>query len=155
VEGISRREFAKRCGCSEGTIRQAIKAGRLTPFADGSLDPELVVSFHDAGATETLSDAILRKERALARLRELEVDRELGRLCEVDMVLAAVASEYAGVRNKLLSIGSTMAPQLAICTDAGQCQALVDAAIHRALNQLSADDTFQRVRSRAAIDAKV
>ncbi|MBB5457757.1 hypothetical protein [Paraburkholderia sp. Cpub6] len=40
---VSIRKFARREGGSEGTVRQAIKAGRLAAaLADGSLDPGLI-----------------------------------------------------------------------------------------------------------------
>lgn len=42
MAGISIREFARRDGCSEGTVRKALKAGRLAALADGTLDPELI-----------------------------------------------------------------------------------------------------------------
>lgn len=37
--GISRREYARRRGCSEGAVRKAIAAGRITLEADGTIDP--------------------------------------------------------------------------------------------------------------------
>ena len=41
MHGISRREFAKRDGCSESLVRRGIKQGRLSAFPDGSIDPAL------------------------------------------------------------------------------------------------------------------
>jgi hypothetical protein len=40
--GISRREFARLDGCSEGRVRQGISEGRLPVLADDSLDKALV-----------------------------------------------------------------------------------------------------------------
>jgi hypothetical protein len=37
--GLSRREFAKSEGASEGAVRYALKQGRLVARADGTLDP--------------------------------------------------------------------------------------------------------------------
>src|SRR4029450_11571781 len=42
VQGISIREFARREKCSDTLVRKAIKAGSLTMFSDGTLDPALV-----------------------------------------------------------------------------------------------------------------
>lgn len=40
--GISVREFARRDGCDDKLVRRAIASGKLQPFPDGTLDPELV-----------------------------------------------------------------------------------------------------------------
>ncbi len=40
--GVSRRECAKIIGVTEAAIRKAIKAGRVSVEADGTLDPEAV-----------------------------------------------------------------------------------------------------------------
>lgn len=37
--GISRREYARRRGCSESGVRKAIASGRITLEADGTIDP--------------------------------------------------------------------------------------------------------------------
>jgi hypothetical protein len=37
--GLSRREFAKSEGCTEGAVRYALKQGRLAARPDGTLDP--------------------------------------------------------------------------------------------------------------------
>ncbi|MGF6309947.1 hypothetical protein ABIB82_004056 [Bradyrhizobium sp. i1.8.4] len=37
--GLSRREFAKREGYTEGAVRNALKGGRLVALPDGTLDP--------------------------------------------------------------------------------------------------------------------
>ena len=38
--GISLRAYARMRGCTEGAVRKAIAAKRITPNADGSIDPE-------------------------------------------------------------------------------------------------------------------
>jgi hypothetical protein len=43
-EGISIREFARRDGVSDTLVHQALKAGHLEKFPDGSMDPDLVGS---------------------------------------------------------------------------------------------------------------
>lgn len=37
--GISRREYARRRGCSESAVRKAIASGRISTEADGTIDP--------------------------------------------------------------------------------------------------------------------
>jgi hypothetical protein len=37
--GVSRREFAKQIGVSEGAVRKAIQTGRIEALPDGTIDP--------------------------------------------------------------------------------------------------------------------
>lgn len=39
--GVSNRAYARLKGVSESSVRKAIKTGRLTPLADGTLDPNV------------------------------------------------------------------------------------------------------------------
>jgi hypothetical protein len=70
TDGITIREFARREGCSEGTVRKAIKAGRLAVLVDGSLDPALVGTWRAGQAdaphgthTGTQPDTCVPQER--------------------------------------------------------------------------------------------
>ena len=38
--GVSLRAYARMRGCTEGAVRKAIATKRITPNADGTLDPE-------------------------------------------------------------------------------------------------------------------
>ena len=38
--GVSIRGYARMRGCSEGAVRKAIAAKRITPNPDGTIDPE-------------------------------------------------------------------------------------------------------------------
>ena len=38
--GVSIRAYARMRGCSESAVRKAIASKRITPEADGSIDPE-------------------------------------------------------------------------------------------------------------------
>ncbi len=38
--GISIRAYGRHRGVSDAAVRKAIKAGRITPEADGTIDPE-------------------------------------------------------------------------------------------------------------------
>jgi 5-methylcytosine-specific restriction endonuclease McrA len=49
IEGISRREFARRNGCSDTAIRKRIRSGKLPVRPDGLLDPRLVGLVFDRG----------------------------------------------------------------------------------------------------------
>lgn len=44
--GLSNREAAKVAGCSHVAIGKAIRTGRLTPLADGSVDPDVLAAWN-------------------------------------------------------------------------------------------------------------
>ncbi|WP_162783401.1 hypothetical protein [Devosia naphthalenivorans] len=79
------------------------------------------------------------KENYLALLRQLEYDRESGAVAEINDVVTAVVTEYALVRNKLLNIGSRIAPRVAVLKSADEIKALIDKEVALALEELSLD----------------
>jgi hypothetical protein len=79
------------------------------------------------------------KENYAAKLRQLEYDRESGLVAEVDDVVMAVASELSLVRNKLLNIGSRVAPRVAVMRSAEEIKAMIDAEVVLALEELTLD----------------
>ena len=90
-------------------------------------------------ATWSKAEAERVKENFAALLKQLEFDRESGRVVEIDDVVVAVAAEYALVRNKLLNIGSRVAPKVAVLQSAEEIKALVDEEVVLALKELSID----------------
>lgn len=90
------------------------------------------------------ADAERVKENYAARLKQLEFDRESGKVVEIDDVVVAVASEYAVVRNRLLGIGSKVAPDLTTLQSAEEIKAIIDAEVTEALNQLTVDVDGER-----------
>lgn len=94
----------------------------------------------DADAKWSKAEAERVKENYAARLKQLEYDRESGAVVEIDDVVVAVASEYAVVRNKLLDIGTKVAPRAAVLKSAEEIKALIDAAVIEALEELTIDD---------------
>lgn len=168
VEGISIREFARRAGCDEKVVRRKVVSQHLPALADGKLDPRHVdqdwrggvsafpdLSADDADA-ETLEEAAARividegavwskaeaervKENYAAKLRQLEYDRESALVAEIEDVVIAVATELALVRNKLLNIGSRVAPRIAVMNSAEAIKAMIDAEVVLALQELTLD----------------
>ena len=41
MQGISKREFAKRDGCDEARVRRGVARGELETLRDGSINPKL------------------------------------------------------------------------------------------------------------------
>lgn len=92
------------------------------------------------GAKWTKAEAERIKENYVALLRQLEFERESGLVVEIEDVVVAVASEYAVVRNRLLGIGSKVAPSVAVLKSAEEIKAIIDEEVIAALNELAIDD---------------
>lgn len=174
VDGISIREFARRAGCDEKVVRRKVKTEHIQLLADGTIDPAYLIvdwrkgdqlpadSDEPVADTQSLRDEAARmvsadgnelwskadaekvKENYAARLKQLEYDRESGLVVPIDDVIVAVASEYAVVRNKLLGIGSKVAPTVATLLDAEEIKAIIDAEVIEALQQLTVDVDGER-----------
>ena len=108
---------------------QAASIRHGDPFADPS------------DAPETIEQAQLRKESALADKHELAAAKEAGLLVPVDEVAAIVAEENARVRARLLGIPNELRPLLLthLGNDrkaAEQCVSRAEAIIHEALAEV-------------------
>ena len=178
--GISVRDFARREGCSDTSVRKALKVGRLHLLADGTIDPALVgLAWRKANRRksakparkytdpipeepeppapadlEELADQVVNiegrapyslveaeriKANYLGLLRQLQYDRESGAVAPIDEIAAAVASEYAIVRNRLLGLGVKLAPRIVLIREPERARALIDAEVIAALEGLTLD----------------
>ncbi|MBY3434833.1 hypothetical protein [Rhizobium laguerreae] len=90
------------------------------------------------------ADAEKVKENYAARLKQLEYDKESGIVVAIDDVVVAVASEYAVVRNRLLGIGSKVAPTISVLQSPEEIKAIIDAEVVEALSQLTVDVDGER-----------
>jgi len=118
----------------------------------GILLPEVTDGDDDTGVEEAFArmvangqallskaDAERVKENYAALLKQLEYDRQAGSVAEIDDVVVAVASELALVRNRLLNIGSKVAPRLVALRSAEEIKEMIDEEVIAALNELTID----------------
>lgn len=128
--GLSKRAFARREGCHESTVREAIRNKRLAVLPDDTIDPALVGSPWKGrnmkrrpgagGAGDapqaghgTLDEAIRRKETALATLREQEVAEKAGKLVDAAAVRTELFRIARQERDALLNWPARAAPLMA------------------------------------------
>jgi len=84
-----------------------------------------------------LDAARLRKLEADAKMAELRYAIEVGQLIRTEDAMGIMAKSISGARAKLLSVAPKLAPLLALEDSASGCQALVEAEIHAALEELA------------------
>lgn len=167
---ISQAEYARRRGVDPTTVRDAIRAGRIT-LIDGRIDPDVAdvqwarntrarvgsgqapassSAAHAQGAgeggaataarPETYEEARRRREMAEAALAELKLMEQMGDLVRVAAVRSAVAKLAAGLREGLMQIPSRLAPVLAAETDAAAVHDQIAAELRQVLEQVTSAD---------------
>lgn len=125
------------------------KANRRTPklkpdalVARDSETPEQAaerIVIDQGHAPHSLAEAERIKENYLAKLKQLEYDLKSGEVVRVADVMKVVASQYAIVRNRLLSIPAEVAPRVAILSSATEVLAFLQAEIVQTLEALALD----------------
>ena len=106
----------------------------------GLTDEEIISGEGKRGANgETLAAAQLRKEQALADLRELEVQQKRGELIELKTAVLAGASMAQMTRQRMMTIPNALAGLLASTTDEREIKRLLDSEITKQLEHLSND----------------
>jgi phage terminase Nu1 subunit (DNA packaging protein) len=95
-------------------------------------------------ASPDLDAARLRKENALAEKYELQVERERGELLVAERVERDWLQSAQVIRNKLIGLPASVAPQLEGMT-AAEMQTLLETRVNEILNELAdgfeADET--------------
>jgi phage terminase Nu1 subunit (DNA packaging protein) len=90
-----------------------------------------------------IDEAKRRKLAAEAAIVELDLAKRRGEVIEVEEIAALVGDEYANVRAKLLSIPVKLAPLVSVSDDALECKDLIERGINEALEELTADGTYE------------
>lgn len=90
----------------------------------------------DGRTGETKIQAELRKEVALASLRELELRQKSGELVDVGHVNAWMGTCIVAARNALLRVGPELRDRLAAETDPVRIEGLINGEVERALGML-------------------
>lgn len=152
--GMSIRAYAKHRGVSHTAVQKAVRAGRITPEADGSIEPTTADADWNANtrpgqsgvAVGTNSESDARHEdyavsRAIreeyeAKLKKLEYEKASGQLVERDTVTAHVFTLARGTRDRLLQIPRRVAARVAAESDPRTVEDILDESIREALVDL-------------------
>ena len=154
------REFARRHGVSKQSVMNWKRRGYVVSTAGGHIDGEGSDALlaqraptYRGGTTRaasaagngnghgerehgSMADALLRKEEALAELRELQLDRESGRVVAVEDVVKQIRGALALVRAHLLRLGQTISSRAASCAGPAALRAMVDAEVSNVMAAL-------------------
>lgn len=154
-------------GLSEGAIRKAIKAGRISVLADGLIDVEAAasalarntdfekkhrprVSSPPPTAPENLPEMPeppaspiyeqrTRVEAARAQLLEIELQEKRETLIQKAATEVAYGAKISATRDGLLSVADRLTPILAAESDPLKIHAILTAAIIEAMRLLSVE----------------
>jgi hypothetical protein len=85
----------------------------------------------------SMHEARRREMVAAAKLREIALAREAGKVSDNAEVAEKVGKRLSIVRTRMLAIAPKLASRLAAAATAEQCHALVDAEVRDALTELS------------------
>lgn len=104
--------------------------------SDGSLEPE-----------ETLEQAILRKTKAEADLKELQLAHEQAQVVSISDLERVLASANRSIQTQILSLPAGLAPQLMGMDDRQKIHALIDRSCRSLLSNLANIDAVREART--------
>ncbi|MBS0364915.1 MAG: hypothetical protein JSR67_03715 [Proteobacteria bacterium] len=149
--GLSLKAYARRRGVTPKAVRKHRDSGRIPVGEDGKFDPKAADAAWQenvrqpvggrgrgqARRSATLSDSIARKERALADLRELELQQKSAELVEISAVRRSVLAAVGGARDMLLGLADRLAPVLVGRTDEREVHDLLTDEMRRACDEVA------------------
>lgn len=146
---VNQRQIAEINGVSAQTIRDWISSGLPTRKGlkgERLYLPSEVIRWReeraervalDSVAVTDIDEAKRRKMAAEAAMAELELATRRGEVAEIAVVADEVGAALASCRGRLIGIGATTAPRLAVASGAVEMRRIVDEAIHDALEEIS------------------
>jgi excisionase family DNA binding protein len=99
---------------------------------------------------ETFNEALARKTRAEADLKELQLARERGEVAAIADVERVLASANKSIQTLMLAMPSSLAPQLIGLADRAKIYAVIDRDVRATLSNLASIDAVRQ--SRAAVE---
>lgn len=163
AELISQAEYARRRGVDPTSVRDAIRAGRIT-LIEGKIDPSVADvqwqtntrrraravdetpaahpvlgegGYAYTGAVPDYNESRARREAAEAEKAELELAQLRGQLVSVDEVRASLQRRIAGVREALLQLPARVVPLLVANPDAASMDRLLREELTAAMQQIA------------------
>lgn len=149
------RELAREAGVSPALVSRKLRAGKSprqimleaearrqqqaapsTPASPPST-PAIVTTKSRSMIDGTFAEAQLRKESALADLRELELAEKRRDLLSASEVSTAIHELIATSKSKLLLIGDELGDRISAESDPIKCREMIAAEIRAALQELS------------------
>lgn len=164
VELITQADYARRRGVTRAAVTRAVKAGRITIFDDGLIDPVVAdVQWQsntrarvDSGraATEVASapldgygrpdgdpekrdyfDYRAMREKAEAEMAQRANLKDAGVLVELETVKRGVFDVVRAARDTLMSVGQLAAPRCIGLADSRQIEHVISQETRRALEE--------------------
>ena len=166
---LSIRAYARHRGITDGAVRKAIKAGRITKNKNDKIDSELAdkewskntdtAQIKKSEAKEQTQDSSnisspsnplsvgpsYQQSRAIkeaynAKLTRLQFEKESKKLISVDEVKISAFNTARMTRDRILNIPDRVIPQLVGKTDIHEMKELLKLELVKALEELSKND---------------
>jgi len=136
-EGIASVEPVGTLATTEGSSANAEPRGGNSPAA-----PEFVLAPPAAPAAPAMgamAEASLRKEQAEARLKELRLEEEEGRLIDIGTIGQELSRLVRECRDNMLGMASRLAPRVASIADERQVHLLLTDEIEQCLHKVASE----------------
>jgi len=131
-QAMRQQELAKQRGVS----RQAIHVNKgVIKRPDGTVDEDATKTI--AMIREDAERESLRKERAMADLKEMAAAQLRGELRATKQIVSEVGGMIVNAKNRLLAMANKLAPVVATEADAAVCQEIITKEVYLALKDLA------------------
>jgi hypothetical protein len=136
---LSQKEYAAHLGVSQQAVNKMVRTGKV-PSTHGRIDPvaaDLALAPIDAEkSSNSISEALRRKEWALAGLREHELQLRTGEVCLVADVEALQIQVNMNIKKRLLALPSKLTPRLVGVSSPAAVKSILEREIRETLMEL-------------------
>jgi hypothetical protein len=137
---LSQKEYAGHLGVSQQAVNKMVRTGKI-PSTHGRIDPvaadRALAPIDAEKSSNSISEALRRKEWALAGLREHELARKNGEVVDVAYVERCQTQVNSNIKQRLLGLPSKLTPRLVGIGSPAKIKTILEREIHETLEELS------------------
>ncbi len=153
---VTQTEYARHIGKSKQYVSKLVKKGKI-PLVDGLIDPDMadvakkknsdpsrVVGVEVDQDHSSFSAAKTKREIIRSQFEEMKFKRHAGELVEVSDIESVLKDVFRDLRDRILSIPTTVKGRLVGMTDEREIQLYLNEQFHTVLEDVS-NRAFERV----------
>jgi phage terminase Nu1 subunit (DNA packaging protein) len=116
-----------------------VDRGPIGPGSKSPQPPPAKPTVIDASSPYSHAEAMRVKENYAALARQLEYERDAGKVVEVAKIANVVAAKLANIRSKFRALGAVISPRGAACRTPDELKTLIDSEVDKVLEEIAAE----------------
>ncbi len=152
MTALSQRAYAEHRGVSPKAVRRAIASGRISTLPDGKINPTQADDEWEQNTdatrrptgTNKLTEVRTVKELKYAKLLDIRLQRETGKVVALNEVKILFHTTAANIQNAFSNLGNKLSPRLVEQRDINKISNIINEEVQKMIKEFT-DDAEQQI----------